>query len=145
MDWVNSLIARVEAGRNSLTLIRAPLGSALYRQGQDDLLGLYYQKRRVPPELKIYYPVSETDLFPPVPVVYRTGERTSLDELLQTIWTFYETPLTPQNIEAYGQTQPELGNYLRSLSPPRLRDAMVTRLIITGLRPYQDGYLLEVL
>lgn len=143
MDWFNQVIQEIKSKGLTPTLAKKEIGSELYRIGADDLLSRFYLKRRTPPEITLYYPISYTDVFPPLPIKY-AGGRVAPKDLLESIWSFYRTPLQPENLGAYLQSTPGLYDFLRGHANPILLDIMLDRIYIQGLVPYQDGYLVNV-
>lgn len=98
--------------------------------------------------LTIYYPISRRGEIPPTPMVYASPRPITPADLMDSINAFYRTPLNQEDIDAYIRLNPEYIDLnepiLRTaiMGGPKLRD--VIQGSPTGLRPYQDGYLLQL-
>lgn len=98
--------------------------------------------------LTVYYPISRRGEIPPTPAVYASPRPITPADLIDSINAFYRIPLNQANIDAYIRLNPEY----RDLNDPILRTAIMggpkLRDVIDGrptsLRPYQDGYLLQL-
>jgi hypothetical protein len=143
MDYVNQTIREIHQAGILPTAVQTDLAGNLYRQGRDYTLGRYYQKIQFPPQFQIYYPVAYQNEFPPTPVMYQGG-KISTQDLLQSIWSTYLTPLPQTSVQAYLKANPFVYQFLRTQPNPKLLDVMLDRIIVQGLEPYQDGYLLNL-
>lgn len=88
--------------------------------------------------LKVYYPISRSGEFDQVAQTYRTAKPVTVRQLLDSIYLFYNQPLTKQNIQAYLQYP----GYSPSIQT--LRDVLGNKLIVTNLVPYKDGFLVNL-
>lgn len=141
LDYVNQTLQEIQQAGILPSAVQTDLVGNLYRKGKDYTLGRFYQKLRFPSQFKIYYPVAYQNEFPPSPVDYQGGQITTQD-LLQSIWSLYLTPLPPSSVQACLKANPFVYQFLRTQSNPKLLDVMLDRISIQGFQPYQDGYLL---
>ncbi len=110
-----------------------------------DTINLYnIARRNRAPQLKIYYPISRYDEFPPVGVSYDATNAIAPKDLFNSIAAFYKQPLSQDNVMAYAQENSDIYDFLRDESRPSLRDVMVERINIESLSKYEDGYILNL-
>lgn len=86
------------------------------------------------PGFTIYYSISRYDELPLEGVYYKYPNVLKLRDLLTDILTFYDTPLSADDIIKYKQ----IGSYV-SVGDPR-SEALGSKIYIEGFSPYEDGF-----
>jgi hypothetical protein len=94
--------------------------------------------------LTIYYPISRSDEFAPIPVTYNSPNPISSLNIIKSIMAFYGQQLNENNVAAYVQRNPAEYSHLleeiRTGGRVRLVDVMGGRVVVESLMPRQNGY-----
>lgn len=130
----------IENFNDSLQTLTFEIGQTQLKPGD------YLPPQLNPPitSLIIYYPISRYDEFNPIPIQYNIPTGIRPIDILGAISTFYNQPLAENNIRAYVQKDndlySELYEDLLAGQPVKLKDAMIGRVFVESLIPYENGY-----
>ena len=88
--------------------------------------------------IKVYYPISHSNEIASASQTYRLAKPITVKQLLDSIYLFYNQPLTKENIQAYLHYP----GYSPSIKV--LRDVLGGKIIVNNLTAYKDGYLVNL-